>query len=357
MSKKTSGAASLTPNIKILIQGKPISPEADADFVSAKVSEDLDAPSMFELRFVTWDVEKQQFTWIDRDIFELGNKVEIQMGHQKNLKTVIVGEITGFEPEFNQNETPILVVRGHDLRHRFLRGCQTKSFTQMKDSDIVSQIAKANGLTPTVEDTKVKLEYVLQHNQTDWEFLQERAARISYEIVVDDKTLYFRPHNNEKQKLFSLTYGEDLQDFLPRLSTMKQVYQVQVQGWLPKEKKTVIAKAESGKEGDKMGGSTAGAKEVKKAFGISSNTIVNQLVSSKAEAERIALGQFRDTSLEYISGEANCQGNPNLRAGIVIGIAGVGKRFSGLYYIVSVEHDYTEDEGYKTSFTVRRNAT
>jgi phage protein D len=311
---------------------------------------------MFELRFVTWDVEKQQFTWIDRDIFELGNTVEIQMGHQKNLKTVMVGEITGFEPEFTQDATPILLVRGHDLRHRFLRGCQTKSFTKMKDSDIVSQIAKAKGLTPKVEDTQVKLEYVLQHNQTDWEFLQGRAARIGYEIVVDDRILHFRPHNNEKQKLFSLTYGEDLNNFLPRLSTMKQVYQVKVQGWLSKEKKAVIAKAESGKEGEKMGGSTSGAKEVQKAFGISSHTIVNQPVSSKAEAERMALGQFRDTSLGYIIGEGTCQGNSNLRAGIVIEIAGIGKRFSGLYYIVSVEHDYAEDEGYKTSFTVRRNA-
>ncbi len=357
MSKKISGDLLLSPNIKILIQGKPISPEADADFVSVKVSEDLDTPSMFELKFVTWDVEKQQFTWIDGDLFELGNKVEIQMGYQKNLNTVMVGEITGFEPEFSQDTIPMLVVRGHDLRHRLLRGRQTKSFTQMKDSDIVSQVAKGKGLTPKVEDTQVKLEYVLQHNQTDWEFLQERAARIGYELVVDDRTLYFRPHNNAEQKLFNLTYGDDLHDFLPRLSTMNQVYQVKVQGWLPKDKKTVIATAASGKEGDKMGGSTSGAKEVQKAFGISSHTIVNQPVSSKAEAERMALGQFKNTSLGYITGEGTCQGNPHLRAGKVIEIAGVGKKFSGLYYIISVEHDYTNNEGYKTSFTVRRNAT
>ncbi|MDJ0732358.1 MAG: hypothetical protein QNJ33_20490, partial [Crocosphaera sp.] len=192
MSKKPSGTSLLNPNIKILLQGKSLSPEVEADFLSATVSEDLEAPSMFELKFFTWDVEKQQFTWIDRELFELGDKIEIQMGYQNDLKTVIVGEITGLEPEFSQDTTPILVVRGHDLRHRLLRGCQTKSFTKMKDSQIVSQIAKAKGFTPKVEDTKVQLEYVLQHNQTDWEFLQERAARIGYEVVVDNKTLYFR---------------------------------------------------------------------------------------------------------------------------------------------------------------------
>ncbi len=299
---------------------------------------------------------EMQFTWIDQNLFELGDKVEIQMGYDKDLKTVMVGEITGLEPEFSQDRTPILVVRGHDLRHRLLRGRQTKSFTQMKDSDIVSLVAQGKGLTAKVEDTKVKLEYVLQHNQTDWEFLQERAARIGYEVVVDDRTLYFRPPDNGEQKLFKLTYGDDLQDFLPRLSTMTQVYQVKVQGWLPKDKKTVIATAKSGQEGDKMGGSTSGSKEVQKAFGLSSHTIVNQPVSSQAEAERMALGQFRDTSLGYITGEGTCQGNPNLRAGKLIEIAGVGKKFSGLYYIISVEHDYTKNQGYKTSFDVRRNA-
>ncbi|MGD1703161.1 phage late control D family protein [Dapis sp. BLCC M229] len=357
MSKKPSGEELLNPNIKILLKGKNISPELAADFVSVKVYEDLEAPSMFELKFVTWDLEKLQFTWIDKEVFELGDTVEILMGYENNLQTVMVGEITGLEPEFSQDTTPMLVVRGHDLRHRLLRGRQTKSFTKMKDSDIVSQIARGKGLTAKVEDTKVKLEYVLQRNQTDWEFLQERAARLGYEVAVDNKTLYFRPPDNGEQKLFTITYGDDLQDFQPRLSTMNQVDQVQVQGWLPKDKKTVLAKAGAGKEGNKMGGSTSGPKEVQKAFGKSSDTIVNQVVSSKAEADKMSLGQFKERSLDYITGEGICQGYSNFRAGKVIEITGVGKKFGGLYYIINVEHSYSESQGYKTSFTVRRNAT
>ena len=353
---QTNDASLLNPRLKILIQGKPLKSEIEVDLVSVSVSEDLSDPSMFELKFVTWDVVKQKFTWIDEDYFELGDKVEIQMGYHNNLKTVMVGEITGFEPEFSQDTTPILVVRGHDLRHRLLRGHQTQSFTNMKDSDIVSQIARRKGLTPKVADTQVKLEYVLQHNQTDWEFLQERAARIGYEIVVDNKTLYFRPHEHGERKILTLTYGNDLQDFLPRLSTMNQVYQVKVQGWLPKEKETVFAQVAAGKEGEKMGGSTSGAKQVQKAFGLSNYTVVNQPVSSKEEADRMALGQFKDNLLAYITGDGTCQGNPDLRAGKVIEIAGVGKKFSGLYYIMTAEHSYSLNQGYKTSFNVRRNA-
>lgn len=355
MPQKPSGEALLNPNIKILVQGKALSSEAEADFISAKISEDLDAPSMFELRFATWNMEQQQFTWIDRDLFELGDLVEIQLGYHQDLKTIIVGEITGLEPEFELDTTPILVIRGHDLRHRLMRGRKTKSFTQVKDSDLVSQIARDRGLTPKVKDTGVKYEYVLQHNQTDWEFLQSRATRLGYEVVVDHKTLYFRPHDNGQQKLFTLTYGDDLHEFLPRLSTMTQMSQVRVQGWLTQEKKAVFGKAAVGDEANKMGGSVSGAKAVQ-TFGMSSQTVVNRPISSKAEADRLALGQFQNMVMSYITGEGTCHGIPDLRIGKTIEIAGVGKRFGGLYYISSTEHQYDTDGGYRTSFSVRRNA-
>ena len=40
------------------------------------------------------------------------------MGYEQEIKTIMVGEITGLEPEYTQDAAPILVVRGHDLRHR-----------------------------------------------------------------------------------------------------------------------------------------------------------------------------------------------------------------------------------------------
>jgi phage protein D len=349
-------ASLLNPRVIVLIQGKKLTSQIRADLLSVSVSEDLDAPSMFDLHLVAWNVVKQEITWIDDKLFDIGNEVEIQMGYAEEIKTVMVGEITGLEPEYTQNQLPILIVRGHDLRHHLLRGNHTKSFLKMKDSDIASDIARTRGITVKATDSKVKLEYILQQNQTDWDFLQERARRIGYEVAVENKILYFRPHQNNNAKVLTLTYGENLQEFLPRLSTLNQVQQLEVRGWIPKDKKEVIGKAGVGREGGIMGGKTAGTKAVKKAFGQSSHTIVNQPVSSKAEADQMALGQFQDRAIAYIKGEGTCLGNPNLRAGKVIEILRLGKRFSGLYYLTSVQHYYSEEQGYTTSFTVGRNA-
>ena len=352
-----SKAALLNPNIKILIDGSPIPNEALLDWVSGSVSEDIEVPSMFELRFLTWDFLTEKITWVDHDLFEIGNEVEIQVGYEDNLKTVMVGEITGLEPEFRQEDVPLLVIRGHDLRHRLLRGHQTQSFVKMKDSDIVSQIAKARGLSVKATDSKVKLEYVLQHNQTDWEFLQTRAQRIGYEVVVDRKILYFRPHQNAQSPTLTLTYLENLLEFLPRLSTLTQVTAVEVRGWMPMEKKALLSQAGAGQENSKMKGDKTGSQKVKQAFGKATYTIATQPVTSKAEADAMTLGRFQDMAIAYITAEGNCMGNPEIRAGKVIEIIGVGERFSGYYYVTTAQHYFSLNQGYQTAFTVRRTAS
>ncbi|TYQ30990.1 phage late control D family protein [Pseudanabaena sp. UWO310] len=351
-----SGVKTLSPNVEVLIQGQKLSTKSDADLLEVTVFEDIDAPSMFTLEFLSWDLAKSKFTWIDDSLFDIGNEVEIKMGYQNTLKTVIFGEITGLEPEFSQGATPRLVVRGHDLRHRLLRGSKTKSFTKMKDSDIFSDIARARNLTPKAKDSEVKHDYVLQHNQTDWDFLKSRAERIGYEIVIEKKNISFQPPQIDSQKVLTLKFKEGLSEFFPRLSTMNQVEKVEVRGWLPDDKKETLGKAAAGKEGSKMSGKKTGP-QVVDSFGSSTATIVHQPIKTKAEADQIALGQFKDMALAYITAEGTCAGNPTLQIAKVIDIQEVGKRFSGLYYVTSTEHHYSHKSGYQTSFTARRTAS
>jgi phage protein D len=46
-----------------------------------------------------------------------------------------------------------------------------------------------------------------------------------------------------------------------------------------------------------------------------------------------------------------------MRAGTVVKIEGIGDRFSGSYYVLSVEHSFRPKKGYRTYFSARRNAT
>lgn len=347
----------LVPTYHVQIGGSRLPPEAAADLVAVTVHEDVAAPNMFVLRMITWEMAQLKVTWADADLFAVGNEVQIQMGYVDQLQTLIVGEITGLEPEFCAGEVPMLTVRGYDRRHRLLRGRKTRSFTQMKDSDIASRIASAAQLTAEVEDSAVTLDYVLQHNQTDMEFLQERARRIGYEVVVENKTLRFRPQQNSQSEVLTLKRDDDLIEFYPRLSSLSQVSQVAVRGWNPKEKAEIVAQAGAGSENSTMGGATSGPSVADRAFGTAIAASVDRPVFSQAEADQIARGRFNAMALAHITGEGLCAGRTDLRAGIVVKIDGAGQRFSGRYYITSATHTYMPQRGYRTAFTVRRNAT
>ncbi|AFY37041.1 hypothetical protein Lepto7376_0630 [[Leptolyngbya] sp. PCC 7376] len=367
MPSKPTAIESLSPRFKLLLNDQALSSDEqkslESDVLSINVSEDIDAISMFDVTLESWNESKQELTWIESKFFELGNEVEIQMGFETKLKTVFIGQITGLEPEFNSTDNPKLVVRGHDRRHLLLRGKKTKSFAKMSDAAIAKKIAETHGLTPKVVETKPKitLESVLQHNQTDFEFLQDRARRIGYELMVEGKELHFRPHANDEKAVLKLSAKKDLLDFSPRLSTMTQLPQVEVRGWSMMEKKAVMGVANASKEPSKMGGKALGVDQTKKAFGKSvekgSHTVVTSPVSTKAEADLLAIGQLKDMAIAYITAEGTIQGLGDLRAGKTIEITDAGTKFSGLYYLTSVQHSFSEDNGYATKFTARRNST
>ncbi|NER30179.1 MAG: phage late control D family protein [Symploca sp. SIO1C4] len=348
----------LVPDFKLMIDSSPLPIEAMAHVISITVDHNTNLPSMFTLELTGSDSQNQDISWIDdQNLFAIGKVVEVKLGYADDLETLIVGEITGLEPEFAFNRLPSLIVRGYDRRHRLQRGRKTQTFVQQKDSDIAAQIANAVGLKPQVEDSQVVHDYILQANQTDIEFLQQRARRIQYEVVVEDKTLFFKPVANTESEILTLRMGEDLLEFYPRLSSMSQVSEVSVRGWNPKQKQEIIGLAKIGDEVSTMGGNNSGAALSEKAFGGAVEIVSHRPQVTQAEADQMAKAYFNNRTLAFITGEGVCWGRTDLRAGKVVKIEGVGRRFSGQYYLTSTTHRYQVQSGYQTHFAVQRNAS
>jgi phage protein D len=353
------GAEGLAPEVRVRVDGQDVPLEAEADLIEVSVLQDVAAPGMFAIRLMNWDLDKHQFTWSDDPLFAEGAEVEVLMGYAGELATVFAGEVTGLDPEFSAGEVPVVTVRGYDRGHRLLRGRKTRSFIQVKDSDIAAQVAQEAGLTSEAEDTGVTLEYALQHNQTDLEFLQARARRIGYEVWVEGKTLRFRSRPSDESEVLTLDLEEDLLEFYPRLSTVGLAGEVEVRGWSVEDKEAVLGQAAASDAGSTMGGKTSGLDVAAQAFdaGGASVAVSGDRPVSQGEADQIARGRLREMALSYVTGEGVAAGRSDLKAGTVVKIEGCGQRFSGLYYLASVRHSYTPKRGYRTAFTVRRNAT
>lgn len=351
-------ASPLKPDFDILINGLPLPAQAEPYVAAVTIDSDTQLPSMFTIDMTGADTQKEEIPWIDdQKLFAIGNVVEIKLGYVDDVETLIVGEITSLEPEFAFNRKPSLTVRGYDRRHRLQRGQKNRTFVQQKDSEIAAQIASEAGLNAQTIDSQVVYDYVIQADQTDMEFLQERAYRIRYEVVVQDKILIFRPVANAESAILTLTLDQDLLEFYPRLSVAEQVSEVMVRGWNAKDKTEIVARARKGDVNATMGGQATGAAIVESKFGATVGLVSHHPVASQAEADQLAKAKLNRSALELITGEGICWGRTDLRPGKVIKIDGIGKRFSGQYYVTTAIHRYTSSDGYQTRFTIRRNAS
>ena len=346
------------PESKIFINDVEIPPELKADIMEVKVCHFTEGPDTFDLSVSIRHSDKPELKWVDHDHFNPGNKVEIQMGFVDQFQSMIIGEVTALHPRYFNKEGACMNVQGYDRLHRFRRGKKTRSFLQMKDSQIAEQIAADMDLTPDVEDTGIVYDYILQNNLSDIDFLMERARRIRYELLVEEDTLIFRKAANHLGETVTLEYTRDLKHFYPRLSTLRQVSEVKVRGWNPASKEAILGVAGSGDETTRMQGADIGADIAEDAFGQSTASIVDIPVDSQEEAEQIAKAKFNDMNIELISGEGESVGNMDIRAGYTMQLLGLGDRFSGLYYIKSAEHCIgTQVGGYITKFNAVRNAS
>jgi phage protein D len=94
-----------------------------------------------------------------------------------------------------------------------------------------------------------------------------------------------------------------------------------------------------------------------RAFGTAASARVTTPVQNQDEADAMAKRGFAEMALGYIRADGVCIGEPKMRAGTVVKIEGIGGRFSGSYYVLSVEHSFRPKKGYRTYFSARRNAT
>ena len=339
------------PAFGLRVGGLPLAPDAVAAVVAVSVAQDVDLPGMFTLRLIDWDPDLRRATWSDSGLFDPGTAVEVSLGYVGALTTVLTGEITGLELEVEGGETPLVVVRGYDRRHRLMRGQLTRTFVGVTDSDIARRIGAERGLAVQATETASVLAHVLQHNQTDLEFLTQRAARIGYEVGMDDRTLLFRPRRRPAVPTVVLRRDAGLVSFYPRLTTMGQASGVAVQGRDParpdQQLRGVVGTDDPGGSGSPQAALPgAGAVEV-------GNRTLLRPVADQAEAKALAEALADTTRPWQITGTGTCIGRPDVRAGEPVRIEGLGSRFSGVYAVTAATHTYQPATGYRTEFQVR----
>ncbi len=334
----------LASQIIITLEGQPLSEEVLGRLRLVSVDQHAHLPDTFTIRLMDTDLQM-----LDEGPFDLGKRLKIEAENADGEKsTLLEGEVTALEPEFRDGMLAELVVRGYDFSHRLYRQPHTTAHLNVKDSDLAQQFAQNAGLKAEVETTSAVYDHVLQHNQSDLHFLRERARRIGYECFVRGDTLYFRKPPTEAQPTVTLTWGQELHTFTPRMNAAEQVEEVVVRGWDPGQQQPIVGRARQGSLYPAIGEEKDGAAWAN-ALGGGKKVVVRKVVFTQEEANTLAAALLDEISGAFIQAEGRAFRRPEIRAGEKVKIEGVGNRLSGEYLVTQARHVYTP-AGLETTF-------
>lgn len=388
------------PDFAVRVSGQLLDEGTHNDIRDLRVVLDSSNMSSFNLTINNWDDSKLRFKYseLDNERFDTGNTVEISLGYGGQLIPVAAGTITTMQPYFPDAAASNIAISGTDklqeLKDRKPPPDEPVIYRDKADWQIAQIIASRHKiLFKSDQQGPVWPEVIQRRHQDDATFLMERATRNDFEcyIRVDPKTgvstLHFQSPTDGRQaasgdqgtRVCVLAYGPglagdadrqqalleraqgqagqvqalipNLLSFTPTLTLHKQVSSVTVRGWDPRTKQSIAYEATArdlpsgqGKSGPSA--ATAGLAGRQEA-------VIDAPVANQEEARRLAIALLRERSYTFISGTGRIAGLPELRPGDNVEIHGIGRRFSGSYYVLTVEHTLST-AGFFTQFGCRR---
>jgi phage protein D len=342
----------LVPDFKLKVNGSPL----EADLVAAlRLVEVQQSVRLIDQAVL--DFENHGGHVSDAAVFKPGNEVEVEVGYVGEIVWAFKGEIVSVEPHFPVGGNPTVIVRAYDKLHRYRRGRKTRTFLNQKVSDVVTTLASEEGLTPEVEDTQTQHDWLLQNNQTNIDLIHELSRKHGYEVEVTEgsKLFFKKPRHSETTANLTLTWGQNLKSFYVRKSLANVKTEVEARYWNMKEK-TTVSETSSDLHGT-LSCETAVPTEAKDAFGDGKLVVTLRPNTSPAEAQALAWSLFNEAALDAVRGRGTCLGEPNLAPSQILELIGLGKTWSGLYYVTKATHVLHRVAGYSTEFEVRRTGS
>jgi phage protein D len=347
------------PDFEVTLDGSPLPAELRACVQSVRFDESLQGADRVEVSFANPGLK-----WLDNPLFDLKNSVELALGYQPgNLRHVFKGEINSIEPVFPAAGMPSITIAAHDFMFRLTEGTKQRSFPWYLPDSLIAVLVAAENFLITEPDPAAAVVGALnvfnqrprsQYKQTDYELMRQIATQYGFDMWVDGDFMNFKfllPGLPGPE--VALRWGESLVEFAPKHTSIGQLVAIGVKVWIQEIKTELIVQA-------KWDGDSLGVRVMPALLGEMSEIIEPTLslpdipLDNPVDAITWVLGDLRRRVNNRTTGKGVAVGDPRLRVGQVIALAGLGDSYSGANWrLTSVSHT-VDRGGYKTGFEVRK---
>ncbi len=296
-----------------------------------------------------YDLKTQKYLYID-DLIKNGKEVTVKMGYDDNKSEVFFGIIETVEMISRRDKGGELEITAFDKSYNMRRAKKTFKWTDKTYTQVVKEIGGKYGLTLDCDDTSTELPLIVQMNKTDFEFIEQLAAEMSYNAFVLGDNLYFKDFSESSMKdcLLSLKGNEHLTKFECKKSSANQVSKVIVNSYDHLKKLEIKSEVSTVKQlntSDENGASLVDEMD-------SANCIEEIYCMANDESAAKLIGEMTINKMGegFMTGSGTSIGIPVIIPGRYIKIENYGETFDQSFCIEKVSHTLGS-YGYVTTFS------
>ncbi len=352
---------SFANTLVVELDGAALAADVMSLLTQAYVDDSAHLPDLCVLRFR----DPEQLV-LSKGKFKIGSvlAVKVQTAEPGPPQPLMIGEVTALEVDIDPAGT-FTEVRALDRAHRLFRGRRVAAYPNMTIPDVVRKVTDRAGLKPGRIEAGAGAggqadAQLSQDNVSDWEFLSRLAYLVGARLTVVDSTLDFRipdPPTSAPPTTAAATrdplvleVNRNLVSLRACVSAAEQVPEVEARGWNGDQKQELTATAVPRVPGTEVAGLDPVA--MSRTFGspplLAAGAAYHDHGEVKAAAQALA-DQIGGACVEL---DGVAKGNPKLRAGAAVALAGLGEPFVGKYTLTSTRHQFGDQAGYTTAFTV-----
>lgn len=292
----------------------------------------------------------------------LGSAVEIALGYEATARLVFCGFISKVNFFYEKGDLPGIRVTAMDVKGIMMANNYSKQLTAKTYSAAVKEIFNKNAyvsmntrkiiksidITETPDVRAVNTSQSKESDRTiemvcesDYEFVVKAAKKYNYEFFTEQGIVYFRKAKSNNEVLMNLGPATGLRDFDIEYDITGLVEQIEARSMDNGRAKVIQAKQ---KFNNKISIGNKAKQYIKK----SGKVYIDPTIDSKEEADYRVQSLMEEMSYRFGTLECNCIGMPELLPGRFIQLDTIGSPAENKFYIVSVKHRLTQDDGFET---------
>lgn len=321
----------------VKVGGNPV--PSQYNILSVYIEKRINKISNAKITILDGDSTTETFAASSSALFVPGAKVVVEAGYDSSNQVIFQGIITSQSLRVDELVGSALELECKDESIKMVVGRKCLSFSNQKDSDIISSIIGTySGLTANVSATTTQWPEQIQYYATDWDFMLARAEANGLVVTTINGTVAVQAPDANSTPVLIAKYGDNILQFNAVMDSITQLGDVKASSWDFTNQAVTTGESTNSTPGP----GNISSKTLSEVVGLSSYQLQSSAALQSADLTNWSKAQLVKSEYSKIRGEIKFQGTSLVDPGKYITVQGMGDRFDGDHLISGALHSLAD---------------